>query len=433
MGPLIDHRSPGSFADTLQCDPEAWSLRINACWRKGIEAIIGTGRLLLEAKDACDHGAFESMLKRDLAFQPRTAQRLMTIARDHRLTNPTHASLLPASWTTLYELSQLSDSEFERGVQENIIRPDMERKDVEIIRPPVHRERADHSDGQGSPVADNPVDPTASSLQQGLDTTNTHGTAAETSRGELRDVGNVANPEETSGESCPHVPPGPSETTMPGGGLSIAHSRVEPKNGLDFFPTPLWGTRALFEHVLAHLNRLGHCKFQSVLEPACGEGHMAEVLKEYFPMVIASDIKDYGCGYGVADFLDKDTFTNSDWIITNPPFNVSTEFVLKAIELAGTGVAMFVRLSWLESAGRYEHIFRDHPPSQVAIFSERVPLHKGRWEAGGSTMTAYVWLVWIKGMPPRPPFWIPPGCRKSLTRPDDAARFAVDVPEETAA
>jgi len=84
---------------------------------------------------------------------------------------------------------------------------------------------------------------------------------------------------------------------------------------------------------------------------------------------------------------------------------------------------MFVRLQWLESVGRYETIFRDHPPTLIAFFAERVNLCKGRWEPDGTTATAYIWLVWIKGAAPRPPFWIPPGQREALTQPDDAERF----------
>jgi hypothetical protein len=34
-----------------------------------------------------------------------------------------------------------------------------------------------------------------------------------------------------------------------------------------------------------------------------------------------------------------------------------------------------------------------------------------------------MWLVWIKGLAPHAPFWIPPGQQKALTRADDAERF----------
>jgi hypothetical protein len=155
---------------------------------------------------------------------------------------------------------------------------------------------------------------------------------------------------------------------------------------------------------------------------------MSEVLREYFRDVMATDISEHN-GYpdARADFLANDgrgpgTY---DWIITNPPFGDNTDkFILKALTLAGTGVAMLVRLQCLETVGRYEKIFRDRPPTLISFFVERVPMHKGRWEPEGDTMTAYIWLTWLKGASPQAPFWIPPGCREALTKPDDAARFA---------
>jgi hypothetical protein len=201
------------------------------------------------------------------------------------------------------------------------------------------------------------------------------------------------------------------------GARAIMGSRQEPDDSLDFFPTPPWATRALIEQVLGK-------EIHSVWEPACGAGHMAEVLCEYCDHVTATDIFDYG--YGIKhDFLSEhSTISPRDWIITNPPFGDLTEqFVLRAIERAQIGVAMFVRLQWLESVGRYESIFRDHPPTCIAFFAERVPLCKGEWKPEGATATAYIWLVWIKGQHPQAPFWIPPGQRESLTKTDDAARF----------
>lgn len=402
------------FNEVLRTDPEAWAIRISARWRMGVEAIISTGKLLLEAKDALPHGAFGAMLEQSLPFKARQAQMLMAIASDGRLSNPQYVALLPPSWGTIYDVTRLSDDEFTRAVESGVIRPDMERRDIEQIRPRPERS----SDGSGSPVADNPDDPAASRVQQGLATPATDG--------DIRDGGNVAKPERQ-----PDVPdgspvsPGPSETlSMPGGGLAIAHNRIEPSDSLDYFPTPPWATRALFEHAFVDLpNPADNC--WNVWEPACGEGHMAEVLREYCSDVEATDIFDYGYGDRVLDFLsDEASNACPDWIITNPPFGEnSAAFVERALDIAQAGVAMFVRLQWLEGVGRYERIFRDRPPTRIAFFAERVPLHKDRWEPDGGTMTAYIWLVWIKGIEPRAPFWIPPGCREALTRPDDAERF----------
>ena len=81
---------------------------------------------------------------------------------------------------------------------------------------------------------------------------------------------------------------------MPRGGLAIAHRRDETDDDpREFFPTPPWATRALVERVLRHLRREGQCQFQNAWEPACGEGHMAEVLREYFLHVEASDAYEY--------------------------------------------------------------------------------------------------------------------------------------------
>lgn len=218
----------------------------------------------------------------------------------------------------------------------------------------------------------------------------------------------------------------PANVSEVNGARSIMGSRQEVADSLDYFPTPPWATRALIERILKP--HLGGEPLRSAWEPACGEGHMAEPLREYFETVFATDIYDYDYGDGQRDFLvsypGEIDGEQSDWIITNPPFGDKTEdFVLRALRLARVGVAMFVRLQWLESIGRYEAIFRDHAPTIVAFFAERVNLCKGRWEPEGTTATAYIWLVWIRGSLPRPPAWIPPGQRESLSRPDDAVRF----------
>jgi hypothetical protein len=210
---------------------------------------------------------------------------------------------------------------------------------------------------------------------------------------------------------------------LPNGARAIMGSRFQPAADLDFSPTPPSATRALIKCVFSAMSISPAC-LTSVHEPACGEGHMAEVLREFFPIVRATDIHDYGYGDSVQDFLDDKFEVDADWIITNPPFNKRAEqFALKAIEQARVGVALFARLQWLETIGRYERLFRDQPPTQIAFFCERVPLHMGRWEPNGRTATAYIWLVWIKGRAPRAPFWIPPGQREACAHLDDVERF----------
>ena len=192
---------------------------------------------------------------------------------------------------------------------------------------------------------------------------------------------------------------------------AVMAQRASPKDALDDFPTPPWATRALAEYVMAPQ---GTC-----LEPACGRGHMSAALAEYFDKVMSSDIFDYGFG-SVADFLnstyDADSF---DWVITNPPFNLAEEFIVRSMKIARRGVAMLTRTVFIESVERYNGLFKVNPPSRVAQFVERVPMVEGRLERKASTATAYAWLVWEKGrLGSCELVWIPP-CRKKLERDQD--------------
>jgi hypothetical protein len=208
------------------------------------------------------------------------------------------------------------------------------------------------------------------------------------------------------------------------GFTSVMARRREPPDALDFFPTPLWASRALFRYVLP---AAGVLTINRAWECACGEGHMAAVIKEFAcDSVIASDIFDYGYGTAPHDFLHDDPLAQPDWIITNPPFSIACEFTLRALDLAREGVAMLVRTQWIEGAGRYEKLFRDRPPTLYAPFVDRVPMAKGRWDPNASTATSYAWFVWRTSLITERArvFWIPPGCRTTLTLADDRQRFA---------
>jgi len=192
--------------------------------------------------------------------------------------------------------------------------------------------------------------------------------------------------------------------------------RVEPMDSADDFPTPPWATRALIEHVL-----IGKLSLRQMicLEPACGAGHMAKALKEYFGEVRSADAFDYGYGE-VRDFLTYSYETGAvDWVITNPPFRLAEQFVLRALCLARKGVAILARTVFLESVGRYESIFRECPPTKFAQFVERVPMVKGRLDVKATTATGYAWLVWEKDTVAFPRLmWVPP-CRRQLERNSD--------------
>ena len=196
---------------------------------------------------------------------------------------------------------------------------------------------------------------------------------------------------------------------------------------LDFYPTPPWAARAGLELV-----RSLDPEADDVWEPACGQGNIAQPLREMGCLVQATDIHPFGFG-GVHDFLRLAPpprlagASRPDWVITNPPFRQAADFVRRGLEVASAGVAILARLAFMESVTRYELLFGGPAPvSVVAPFVERVPMQLGAYDPRGDTATAYAWFVWRHGERPsaapelRP---IPPGTRARLTRPDDARRW----------
>ena len=142
---------------------------------------------------------------------------------------------------------------------------------------------------------------------------------------------------------------------------------------------------------------LAHEKFKhKILEPACGEGHISEVLKSYGYEVISTDLIERGYGDGSKDFFEYNKIEGAD-IITNPPYKYAKEFVEHALNISedGTKIAMFLKLTFLEGQGR-RVLFKNQPPQTVYVSSSRLQCGKnGCFD--GSSMVAYAWYVWVKG------------------------------------
>lgn len=190
---------------------------------------------------------------------------------------------------------------------------------------------------------------------------------------------------------------------------------------LNYFPTPLWGTRAGAE-ILKDIDPLA----REIREPACGEGHMAEALKEYFPIVHASDIHAHGYG-NVQDFLLGEDMPECDWVVSNPPFEHAAEFIVRGLRIARRGVAMLLRIAFLEGAERYPILYLGaNPLTLVAPFIERLPMVLGTYDPDASSAVCMAWFFFQKGMGGnggahvRP---IPPGTKDRLHRREDIRRF----------
>ena len=116
--------------------------RIGSEYRRTQESAATIGRILIEAKASLPRGEWGKLTGEGagtsrgmLPFSARAAQMFMAIARDPRIGNPNHGSDLPipVSWRAQYELTKLTDEQWESGVATGIIRPEMERQDVRLI------------------------------------------------------------------------------------------------------------------------------------------------------------------------------------------------------------------------------------------------------------------------------------------------------------
>jgi hypothetical protein len=114
---------------------ESWRDRIAAEWRKSVEGIINTGKLLIEAKAALAHGEWGKMFLGDerLPFSRVTAFKLMAVGK-HGERFVAHVQHLPHSWGTLYELTKLTDRQWKKAVETGDITPELERDEAVALK-----------------------------------------------------------------------------------------------------------------------------------------------------------------------------------------------------------------------------------------------------------------------------------------------------------
>ena len=161
----------------------------------------------------------------------------------------------------------------------------------------------------------------------------------------------------------------------------------------DFYATPPLAVKKLMKLETFDKN---------IWEPCCGMNHITNVLKDNNYNVRTSDIIDRvnDGSVEIIDFLNYNEKYNGD-IITNPPYKFATEFVYKSMETITNGhkVAMFLKLTFLETKKRYE-LFKKYPPKVIYVASMRFGCSQtGEFNSNGNTGSAiaYCWYIWEKG------------------------------------
>jgi hypothetical protein len=114
---------------------------IMAAWHRSVDSIIEVGELWDKAKSSLSKEELKE-LKGSTKFNEPTISKLISIAKDPRITDPKYRAIMPSSYSTLYELTHLSDAEFESAFNDGVLRPDIERDEVKALRGEQHSGRA---------------------------------------------------------------------------------------------------------------------------------------------------------------------------------------------------------------------------------------------------------------------------------------------------
>lgn len=175
--------------------------------------------------------------------------------------------------------------------------------------------------------------------------------------------------------------------------IGASNHALEEREENDFYATDPEAIDKLFQ-VEEFDNNIWEC--------ACGDGELSKRMIEYGKNVLSTDLIDRGYGIGRCNFLEQDECFDGD-IITNPPYKYITEFILNAIKLSKNKVAMFCKLTTLESQSRYEDIFKTYPPKTIYVFSKRISCYKNNDKSAyKSSAVCYAWFIWEKGFTGEP-------------------------------
>ena len=154
----------------------------------------------------------------------------------------------------------------------------------------------------------------------------------------------------------------------------------------DLYETPEWVTEALIPH-LPRLPKL-------IWEPAAGSGKMLRVLQKVSE-AFGTDIES---GHDFLVSVPSLSRSGVDAIITNPPYELATEFCEHALELMERRrglVAMLLRTDFDHAKSR-AHLFRDCPAfAKKLVLTKRIVWFEPEPGAKGKSPSFnHAWFIW---------------------------------------
>jgi hypothetical protein len=130
----------------------------------------------------------------------------------------------------------------------------------------------------------------------------------------------------------------------------------------------------------------------SAIEPCHGAGDITKALTRRGLSVVSNDLDSAL----VADHhLDATIPTNwaafrqCDWVITNPPFSSALPIVRNALQSTSRGVAMLLRLSFLEPTNDRCDWLKANPPTRIIVLPRTSFTGDGKTDS-----VTCAWMIW---------------------------------------
>jgi len=145
----------------------------------------------------------------------------------------------------------------------------------------------------------------------------------------------------------------------------------------------------------------------TILEPCSGDGAMANIIQLAVPeaRVLTNDIRiEVKCNAHLDATLISSwehwrDNENVDWVITNPPFKHVPQILPLAYGFAGMGVAMLLRLTYLEPTSNRSGWLKENPPTGIFPISQPRPSFRtSKTGAKRTDSVGVAWMVWEKGV-----------------------------------
>jgi hypothetical protein len=157
------------------------------------------------------------------------------------------------------------------------------------------------------------------------------------------------------------------------------------RNILDYYKTPGFAVDSLLTHFPLDGVRIFDC--------CAGNGEISNILKDKGLTVRTNDIdivKDVDYHFN-ACYPSKWPDEEMDFIVTNPPYDVAYDIITVAYLKAQIGIAMLLRLSFLEPTYERQSWLGAHPPNLLIV------LPRISFTGDGKTDSVTVaWMIWHK-------------------------------------